>query len=53
MDDTVTQVVEDMENGEVHREVALTTRLVRHKEEMESVTGCLKKVEQKFLDMQT
>jgi hypothetical protein len=53
MDGTFTRIVEEMKNAEVHHEVALTTRLVRHKEEMESVMGCLKKVEQKFLDTQT
>jgi hypothetical protein len=42
-----------MKNEKVRHEVSLTTRLVRHKEEMESMTRCLKKVEQKFLDMQT
>jgi hypothetical protein len=42
-----------MKNVEVPHEVMLTTRLVKHTEEMELVMGCLKKVEQKFLDMQT
>jgi hypothetical protein len=31
----------------------LTTTSVRHKEKMESVMRCLKKVEQKFLEMNT
>jgi hypothetical protein len=53
LDGTLAGVVEKMKNVEVHHEVVLTTRLVRHKEEMELVTGCLKKVKQKFLDMQT
>jgi hypothetical protein len=29
----------------------LTTTFVEHKEEMELVMGCLKQVEQKFLEM--
>jgi hypothetical protein len=49
----LTQMVEEMKNAKVFHEVMLTTWLVRHKEEMESVTGCLKKVEQNFLNMQT
>jgi hypothetical protein len=36
----------------VCHEETLTTTLVRHKEEMESVTECLKKVEHKFIDVQ-
>lgn len=42
-----------MKNVVVRHEEALTTTLVKHKEEMESITECLKKVEQKFFDMQT
>ncbi len=46
IDDTVIQVVEEMKKVEVCHEKMLTTTLVKHKEEMESVMGCLKKVEQ-------
>jgi hypothetical protein len=45
-------VVEEMKNVIVCHEEALTTTLVKHKEEMELFTECLKKVEQKFLDME-
>jgi len=51
VDGTFTQVVEEMKNVVVRHEEALTTTLVKHKEEMESITECLKKVEQKFFDM--
>jgi hypothetical protein len=44
-------VVEEMKNVTVDHGKALTTTLVKHKEEMESFTECLKKVEQKFLNM--
>ncbi len=42
-----------MKNVAIHHEEALTTTLVRHKEEMELVTKCLKKVKQKFLNEHT
>ncbi len=42
-----------MKNAIVYHEETLTITLVRHKEDMELVMECLKKVEQKFLDMQT
>jgi hypothetical protein len=38
-----------MKNVAIHHEEALITTLVRHKEEMESITKCLKKAEYKFL----
>jgi hypothetical protein len=44
-------VVEEMKNATIRHEEALTTTLVRHKKKMELMTECLKKVEQKFLDM--
>jgi hypothetical protein len=44
-------VVEEMKNATIRHEEALTTTLVKHKEEMELVMECLKKVEQKFLDV--
>jgi hypothetical protein len=53
MDGTFPQVVEKMKNAIICHEEVLTTSLVRHKEEMESVTKCLKKFKQKFLDVQT
>jgi hypothetical protein len=37
MDGTLTQMVEEMKNAAVCHEEALTTTLVRHKEEMELV----------------
>ncbi len=40
-----------MKKAKVCHEKMLTTTLVRHKEEMESMMGCLKKVEQKFLEV--
>ncbi len=42
-----------MKNVAVCHEETLTTTLVKHKEEMELVMGCLKKVKQKFFDEQT
>jgi hypothetical protein len=53
VDGTFIRVVEEMKNATIHHEKTLTKTLVKHKEEMESVIKCLKKVEQKFLDMQT
>jgi hypothetical protein len=44
-------MVEEMKNAIVRHEEMMTKTTVRHKEEMESMTGCLKKVEQKFLEM--
>jgi hypothetical protein len=44
-------VVEEMKNAEIQHEEMLTTTLVRHKEEMDSMTRCLKKIEQTFLEM--
>ncbi len=41
-----------MKNATIRHEKTLTITLVKHKEEMELVTQCLKKVKQKFLDMQ-
>jgi len=52
VDGTLTQVVEEMKNATFCDEEVLTTTLVRHKEEMELVTKCLKKVDHKFLDEQ-
>jgi hypothetical protein len=43
-------MVEEMKNVTFHHENTMTTTLVRHKEEMESMMGCLKRVEQKFFD---
>jgi hypothetical protein len=40
-----------MKNVVVRHEEMLTTTFVKHKEEMKLVTGYLKKVEQKFLEM--
>jgi hypothetical protein len=51
MDGKFTQVVEEIKNGTVCYEEALTTTFVTHKEKMESVTKCLKNVKHKFLDM--
>jgi hypothetical protein len=45
------RMVEEMKNAVVRHEKMLTTTLVRHKEEMESMMGCLKKIEQKFFEM--
>ncbi len=53
MDGAFTRVVEEMKNVAIRHEETLTTTLVRHKEEMQLVTECLKKVEHKFLEMQT
>jgi hypothetical protein len=53
VDGTFIQVVEEMKNVTICHEKTLTTTLVKHKEEMELVIKCLKKVEQKFLDMYT
>jgi hypothetical protein len=50
MDGTFTRVVEEMKNAIVHHEEALTTTLVKHKEKMEMIMECLKKVEQKFFN---
>jgi hypothetical protein len=50
VDGTFTRVVEDMKNVAVCHEEALTTTLVRHKKEMESIMECSKKVEQKLFD---
>jgi hypothetical protein len=44
VNNTLTQLVEEMKNAVVQHEEMLTTTLVKHKEEMESVVGCLKKV---------
>lgn len=52
MDGTFTRVVEEMKNATFCHEKVLTTTLVRHNEDMELVTKCLKKVEHKFLDEQ-
>jgi hypothetical protein len=52
VDGTLTRVVEDMNNATFCHEEVLTTTLVRHKEEMELVMKCLKKVKHKFLDEQ-
>jgi hypothetical protein len=52
VDGTFTQVVEEMENATICHEETLTTTLVKHKEEMELVMGWLKKVKEKFLDLQ-
>jgi hypothetical protein len=38
-------VVEEMKNATIQHEKMLTITFVRHKEEMESMTWCLKKVE--------
>jgi hypothetical protein len=43
-------MVEEMKNVAIRHEEMLTTTSVRHKEEMELVTRCLKKVEHRFLD---
>lgn len=51
MDGKFTQVVEEIKNGAIRYEEALTTTFVMHKEKMESVTKCLKNVKHKFLDM--
>jgi hypothetical protein len=45
VDGTFTQVAEEMKSAIVSHEEALTTTLVKHKEEMELVTKYLKKVE--------
>ncbi len=50
VDGTLTWVVEEMKNATFCHEEALTTTLVRHKEDMELVMKCLKKVKHKFLD---
>jgi hypothetical protein len=39
VDGTFTQMVEEMKNATACHEEALTTTLVKHKEEMELVTG--------------
>jgi hypothetical protein len=50
VDGTLIQVVDEMKNAAIGHEEVLTITLVKHKEEMESVMGCLKKIEQKFLE---
>jgi hypothetical protein len=45
VDGTFTRVVEEMKNVVVRHEETLITTLVKHKEKMESITKCLKKVE--------
>jgi hypothetical protein len=51
VDGTLIRAVEEMKNAAICHEEMLTTTLVRHKEEMELVTRCLRKVEQKFLEV--
>jgi hypothetical protein len=54
MDGTFTQMVEEMKNATIHHEITLTTTLLKHKKKkMELVMGCLKKVKEKFFDLQT
>lgn len=42
-----------MKNDAVQHEEVLNTNLVKHKEELESITKCLKGIEQKFFKMYT
>jgi hypothetical protein len=44
--------MEEMKNATILHEEVLTITLVKHKEEMESTTGCLKKTEQKNFEAQ-
>ncbi len=45
INDTFTQMVEEMKNAIVRHEKMLTTSLVKHKKETESMKRCLKKIE--------
>jgi hypothetical protein len=43
--------MEEMKNATIWHEEVLTSTLVKHKEEMESITKCLK-IEEKFFKVQ-